>query len=622
MHMMLNGKDFDVLGHTLILFVVVVFLSGSSYATSTDIYCLRTIKESLEDPYNYLNSSWDFNNKTEGFICKFTGIECWHPDENRVLNIRLSDMGLKGKFPRGIENCSSMTGLDLSSNKLSGPIPSDISLKLPYITSLDLSSNSFSGEIPLSLANCTYLNVLKLDNNQLTGSIPLQIGQLNRMKTFSVSNNRLSGPVPTFGIAIQADSYANNLGLCGGPLAACPGTVKKSRVGIIAAAAIGGVTFTAIIVGIVLYYFSRGVVIKKKEDDPEGNEWAKNIKGTKGIKVSMFEKSVSKMKLSDLMKATDNFNKNNIIGTGRTGTLYKALLPDGCTLMVKRLQDSQRLEKEFVSEMNTLGNVKHGNLVPLMGFCMAKKERLVVYKFMENGTLYDQLHGTEPEPRNMEWPLRLKIAIGAAKGLAWLHHNCNPRIIHRNISSKCILLDKDFQPKLSDFGLARLMNPIDTHLSTFVNGEFGDLGYVAPEYPRTLVATPKGDVYSFGVVLLELITGEKPTHVSNAPESFKGSLVEWIMDLSTTSLLQSAIDKSLTRKGFDNELTQFLKVACNCVSPTPKQRPTMFEVYQLLRAIGERYHFTIDDEIAMPTDTSDTNFPDELIVAQETIKVH
>jgi serine/threonine protein kinase len=341
------------------------------------------------------------------------------------------------------------------------------------------------------------------------------------------------------------------------------------------------------------------------------------------IQVSMFEKSVSKMRLNDLMKATDNFSKSSIIGTGRTGTMYKALLPDGYPLMVKRLQDSQRSEKEFVSEMNTLGSVKHRNLVPLMGFCMAKKERILVYKYMENGRLYDQLHSTEePEARSMDWPLRLKIGIEAARGLAWLHHNCNPRIIHRNISSKCILLDKDLEPKLSDFGLARLMNPVDTHLSTFVNGEFGDLGYVAPEYPRTLVATPKGDVYSFGVVLLELITGEKPTRVANAPESFKGSLVEWITDLSSHSLQKTAIDKCLLGKGFDNELTQFLKVACNCVLPTAKERPTMFEVYQLLRAIGERYHFTADDEILMPSDSSDVNFPDELIVAQETTQVH
>jgi serine/threonine protein kinase len=335
----------------------------------------------------------------------------------------------------------------------------------------------------------------------------------------------------------------------------------------------------------------------------------------------MFEKSVSKMRLSDLMKATNDFSNNNIIGAGRTGPMYKAVISDGCFLMVKRLQGSQRLEKEFVSEMKTLGNVKHRNLVPLLGFCVAKRERFLVYKFMENGTLYDKLHPVEPEIRNMDWSLRLKIAIGAARGLAWLHHNCNPRIIHRNISSKCILLDNDFEPKLSDFGLARLMNPIDTHLSTFVNGEFGDMGYVAPEYLRTLVATPKGDVYSFGVVLLELITGEKPTHVANAPESFKGSLVEWIRQLTDGPLLHTSIDKPLLGNGFDHELNQFLKVACNCVVENAKERPTMFEVHQLLRAIGERYHFTTEDDIVLPTDTGDTDFPDELIVADATKEV-
>lgn len=330
----------------------------------------------------------------------------------------------------------------------------------------------------------------------------------------------------------------------------------------------------------------------------------------------MFEKSVSKMRLSNLMEATNNFSNNNIIGTGQTGTMYTALLPDGCFLMIKRLKDSQRVEKEFVSEMNTLGSVKHRNLVPLLGFCVAKKERFLVYKYLENGTLYDKLHPAEPEVSNLEWPLRLKIAIGSARGLAWLHHSCNPRILHRNISSKCILLDGEFEPKLSDFGLARLMNPVDTHLSTFVNGEFGDLGYVAPEYSRTLVATPKGDVYSFGVVLLELITGEKPTHLANAPDSFKGSLVEWIAHLSSNSILQTAIDKSLLGKGFDGKLNQFLRVACNCVSPNPKDRSTMFEVYQLLRAIGERYHFTTDDEIMLSPTTGEADFLDELIVAQ------
>ncbi|TXG48446.1 hypothetical protein EZV62_027740 [Acer yangbiense] len=486
MYMALMSKD----GNSLIGLVILLSISVS-YATLTDIECLKEFKKSVEDPFNYL-FSWDFKNNTEGFICKFTGVECWHPDENRVLNIRLSNMDLKGQFPRGFENCTSMTGLDLSNNKFSGSIPSDISVRLHWLTSLDLSSNNFSGEIPSGLVNCSFLNSLKLNNNRFTGKIPLELGLLNRLKTFSVANNLLTGPVPNINsTTISAEDYAGNLELCGKPLKACQGAQRKSRVGIIAGAAIGGVTFTSLILGIVLCYFTR-VVVKKKEEDPEGNKWAKSITGTKGIKascliryiahncieliclltkVSMFEKSVSKMRLSDLMKATNSFTKDNIIGTGRTGTLYKAMLPEGCSLMVKRLQDSQRLEKEFVSEMNTLGSVKHR---------------------------------------------------------------------------------------------------------------------------------------------------EKATHLVNVPESFKGSLVEWITQLSDNSILQTAIDKSLLGKGFENELNQFLRVACNCVLPTAKERPTMFEVYQLLRAIGERYNFTTDEEITpLPSHSGDANFPDELIVAEE-----
>ncbi|KAJ6772496.1 RECEPTOR-LIKE PROTEIN 55 [Salix koriyanagi] len=520
--MTLSEKNPMAVAHILIWMVLVLLSSriSVSNATATDIACLKSIKASLVDPNNYLNTTWDFNNNTEGFICRFLGVECWHPDENRVLNIRLSDLGLKGQFPLGIKQCTSLTGLDLSHNKLYGPFPANISKFIPYVTSLDLSFNNFSGEIPSNLANCSFLNDLRLDNNRLTGKIPLEFGLLERIKVFTVTNNLLTGPVPTFNhYNIPAASYANNLDLCGKPLSECPGVAEKSKVGVIAAAAAGGITFTSIIVGIFLYFLSRGVA-KKKAEDPEGNRWAKSIKGTKGIKVSMFENSVSKMRLSDLMKATNDFSNNNIIGAGRTGPMYKAVISDGCILMVKRLQDSQRLEKEFVSEMKTLGNVKH----------------------------------------------------------------------------------------------------LDTHLSTFVNGEFGDLGYVAPEYLRTLVATPKGDVYSFGVVLLELITGEKPTHVANAPESFKGSLVEWIRQLSEGPLLRTSIDKTLLGNGFDDELNQFLKVACNCVVENAKERPTMFEVHQLLRTIGERYYFTTEDDITLPTDAGDTDFPDELIVADATTK--
>ncbi|XP_077227381.1 probably inactive leucine-rich repeat receptor-like protein kinase At5g48380 [Tasmannia lanceolata] len=603
----------------LLLSFLWLLLSNICYGVESDINCLKALKATLEDPFNYLGSSWNFNNNTEGFICKFNGIDCWHPDESKVLNIRLSNMGLKGKFPPGIENCTSLTGLDLSSNDLSGSLPESISRMIPFVTTLDLSYNAFSGQVPANLSNCTYLNVLNLQRNQFTGAIPWQLTRLNRLTTINVADNYLSGPIPTFiNKTFPASSFANNQALCDKPLATCKGPKGKVNTSVIIGSAVGGIVFTTLAVAVLLFFCLRRVS-KKKEEDVEGNKWAKSIKGTKGIKVAMFEKSISKMRLSDLMKATNNFSNHNIIGSGRTGTMYKATLPDGSFLTVKRLQDSQHSEKEFISEMRTLGSVQHRNLVPLLGYCVAKKERLLVYKHMQNGTLYQQLHEVEV----MEWPLRLRIGIEAARGLAWLHHNCNPRIIHRNISSKCILLDQDYEPKISDFGLARLMNPIDTHLSTFVNGEFGDLGYVAPEYTRTLVATPKGDVYSFGIVLLELVTGEEATHVANAPESFKGNLVEWITSLSNKSLLQDAIDKDLIGRGCDGELLQFLRVACNCVLSTPKERPTMFEVYQLLRAIGERYHFTADDEIFLPNDSANGGLPaDELIVAREMMEIH
>ncbi|KAJ0547733.1 putative protein kinase RLK-Pelle-LRR-Xa family [Helianthus annuus] len=533
---------------TCILILTVISLTN---AVQTDINCLKSFKESIEDPDNLL-SNWNFNNNTEGFICKFTGIECWHPDESKVLNIRLADMGLKGMLPPGLENCTSMTGLDLSNNHLFGSLPTNIT-KVP------------------------------------------------------VFRNR----------SIGAESYAGNPGLCGGPLRPCTGTSKKTSVGVVIGAAIGGATLAVLVVGVAMTIFMRKVVRKKKDDDPDGNRWAKSIKGAKTIKLSMFENPVSKMRLSDLMKATNSFSKDHIIGSGRTGCLYKAVLEDGSSLMIKRLQDTQHSEKEFASEMATLGKVKHRNLVPLLGFCVTKTERFLVYKYMANGTLHDKLHTITDDVKRLDWPSRLKIGIGAAKGLAWLHHNCNPRVLHRNISSKCILLDANLEPKISDFGLARLMNPVDTHLSTFVNGEFGDLGYVAPEYTRTLVATPKGDVYSFGVVLLELATGEKPTHVAKAPETFKGSLAEWVMELSAESRLEESIDESINEKRYSSEVFQFLKVACSCVGPAHKERPTMFEVYQLLRAIGQHYHFSTDDEVLMmPTDNGDAAGQIELIVAR------
>lgn len=229
MFKLLIRMDFSTsmtLTRRILFAVIIVFLKllmnvHLSEGTENDVYCLRSIQASLEDPHNYL-SSWNFNNTKEGHICFFVGVECWHPDENKVLNINLTGMDLKGQFPRGIGNCTALTGLDLSHNKLHGTIPSDISELLPFATTIDLSWNDFSGRIPPSLANCSYLNNLRLDHNRLRGRIPPQLGLLPRIRNFSVTNNLLSGPVPKFVCAsIPKESYANNSGLCGYPLDPC-----------------------------------------------------------------------------------------------------------------------------------------------------------------------------------------------------------------------------------------------------------------------------------------------------------------------------------------------------------------------------------------------------------------
>ncbi|PIN15156.1 Non-specific serine/threonine protein kinase [Handroanthus impetiginosus] len=256
---------------------------------------------------------------------------------------------------------------------------------------------------------------------------------------------------------------------------------------------------------------------------------------------------------------------------------------------------------QFLDSAKCLGT-HMGAWAPVNSFCVAKKERLLIYKYMPNGTLHDKLY-MKDGGEVTDWLLRLKIGIRVAKGFSWFHHSCDPRVIHRNISLKCILLDEDYELKISDFGLARLMNPVDTHLSTFVNGEFGDL--------------VKGDVYSFKVVLLELVAGAKPTYGAKAQESFKGNLVDWILELSNTSLLHDAIDKSLVGRGYDGELFQFLKVACSCVLSYHKERPTMFEVYQFLRAIGQQYDFTMENDLLVLLEAKNGDQRGELIVARD-----
>ncbi|XP_038887080.1 inactive LRR receptor-like serine/threonine-protein kinase BIR2 [Benincasa hispida] len=200
---------------------ILILAISISKCVADDVYCLESIKQSLEDPDGML-SSWDFTNKKDpSFICSFIGVECWNSEENRVMNLVLGDMRLKGNFPQGLQHCTSLVTLQLNGNQLTGTIPSHLCVMVGYLTVLDLSKNSFTGEIPESIGDCVYLNRLSLNSNQLTGRIPVEaIGRLTRLSYLNVADNELEGPVP-LGVTVRSDNYANNKGLCGGPLEPC-----------------------------------------------------------------------------------------------------------------------------------------------------------------------------------------------------------------------------------------------------------------------------------------------------------------------------------------------------------------------------------------------------------------
>ncbi|PPD98094.1 hypothetical protein GOBAR_DD04884 [Gossypium barbadense] len=505
-------RNFVVLGWMFLPWLVL------SAVTEDDMKCLEGVKNSLKDPDGKL-SGWRFDNNSVGIICNFDGVTCWNVRENRLIRLELRDMKLSGQLPQSLEYCQSLQTLDLSANKLSGNIPSQICSWLPYLVTLDLSSNYLSGPIPSELSKCAYLNNLILSNNRLSGPIPYQLSGLDRLKNFAVANNDLFGAIPSAFESHDKADFAGNSGLCGSPL----GNLGVSQ---------------------------------RKKGFVGGSGWAERLRAHKLTQVSLFQKPLVKVKLADLMAATNNFSAESIIVSTRSGTTYKAVLPDGSALAIKRLTSCRILEKQFRWEMNRLGQLRHPNLAPLLGFCIVEDEKLLVYKHMSNGTLYSLLHGSVAV---VDWPTRFRIGLGAARGLAWLHHGCRPPFLQQNISSSVILLDEDLDARIMDFGLAGFMNNSDVNETSFMEGALGELGYIAPEYSTTTVASLKGDVFGLGVVLLELVTRQKPLEVNaGGEEGFKGNLVDWINHLSDSGRIKDATDSNLRGKGHDEEMLQFL----------------------------------------------------------------
>ncbi|XP_073280892.1 probable LRR receptor-like serine/threonine-protein kinase At1g07650 isoform X2 [Primulina huaijiensis] len=291
--------------------------------------------------------------------------------------------------------------------------------------------------------------------------------------------------------------------------------------------------------------------------------------------------------------ATNNFNSENKIGEGGFGSVYKGTLLDGTVIAVKQLSSkSKQGNHEFVNEVGIISGLHHPNLVKLYGCCIEGNQLLLVYEYMENNSLARALFGPEEWQLDMNWLTRRKICIGIAKGLAFLHEESTLKVVHRDIKANNVLLDKDLNPKISDFGLAKLEEDDNTHIITRVAGT---IGYMAPEYALWGHLTYKADVYSFGIVTLELVAGMNNTRFRPSDGYF--CLLDWALVLQKRGKLMELVDPRLLPDLDVEETEKLIRIALLCTSPSPALRPTMSEVVSMLQGNVSIQEFNMDPSI-------------------------
>jgi Leucine-rich repeat (LRR) protein len=548
-------------------------------------------------------------------------------DLKALTHLDLSYNELDGELPSSVSQMLNLVGLYVQQNRLSGPLDEFLSSSMAWkIETMDLSNNFFDGNLPRSFGNLSYLTYLDLHGNKFTGTVPVELGNLMQLEYFDVSGNRLSGkipenicvlvnlfylnlaenslegPVPRSGICLNLSkiSLAGNKDLCGRILGLDCRIKSFNKSYFLNAWGLAGIAVGCMIVALSTAFALRKWIMRDSgQGDPEEIEERKlnsfidknlyflsssRSKEPLSINIAMFEQPLLKITLVDILEATNNFCKTNIIGDGGFGTVYKATLRDGKTVAVKKLSQAKTQgDREFIAEMETLGKVKHQNLVALLGYCSLGEEKLLVYEYMVNGSLDLWLRNRSGALDVLDWPKRFKIATGAACGLAFLHHGFTPHIIHRDIKASNILLNENFEPRVADFGLARLISACETHVSTDIAGTFG---YIPPEYGQSGRSTSRGDVYSFGVILLELVTGKEPTG-PDFKEVEGGNLVGWVSQKIKKGQTADVLDPTVLSADSKPMMLQVLQIAAVCLSDNPANRPTMLKVLKFLKGIRD-----------------------------------
>ncbi|KAK6127413.1 hypothetical protein DH2020_038834 [Rehmannia glutinosa] len=553
---------------------------------------------------------WNLSSTTP---CSWTGVRC-SPGNSAVVELRLPGMGLSGQLPPyTISNLTNLQTLSLRYNALSGPLPENLFASLTSLRNLYLQHNFFSGQIPNSLFSLTSLVRVNLARNNFSGPISNSFNNLTRLGTLYLEENHFSGPLPDLNIPlVQFNVSNNNLtgqipkglsnkprnsfsgnSLCGKPLNSCGNSNPNKKLsggaiaGIVIASVLGFLLILLLILCFCRVLGKKGTKSKTEKeveilaesrgggkDDTTSFAAAMGAKekekgesnvisgGKKGL--IFFGKTGWNFDLEDLLRASAE-----VLGKGAFGTAYKAVMETGLAVAVKRLRDVNLGEKEFREKMEEIGRLDHENLVPLRGYYYNRDEKLLVYDYLPMGSLSALLHGNKGASRTpLNWETRAAIALGAARGISYIHSQ-GSSISHGSIKSSNILLTKSYEPRVSDAGLAHLSGPTSTPNRV--------AGYRAPEVTDPRKVSQKADVFSFGVLLLELLTGKAPSHSLLNEEGV--DLPRWVQSVVREEWTAEVFDLELLRyQNVEEDMVQLLQLAVDCTEMYPDRRPTMVEV--------------------------------------------